>query len=121
MAIVIVNRLENVLKEGVLDSELTKNHPTASCEKDNSQPPSFAKRVLKKLVIAGGVAANRRIFSHLKSWAEKHDLAVVTPPISLCTDNAAMVAWCGLEKLRLGKVDDLNFKPKARWDLSENS
>lgn len=73
------------------------------------------------LVVAGGVAANRYIFSHLKTWAKNHDLEIVTPPIALCTDNAAMIAWTGLEKLRLGKKDDLNFKPKARWELSDAS
>jgi N6-L-threonylcarbamoyladenine synthase len=71
----------------------------------------------KKLVVAGGVAANRYIFSHLKNWAQKYELEVITPPIALCTDNAAMVAWAGLEKLKLEKKDDLNFKPRARWEL----
>lgn len=70
------------------------------------------------LVIAGGVAANRYIFSSLENWALSHNIKVITPPIKLCTDNAAMIAWCGIEKLKLGLVDDLNFKPKARWELS---
>jgi len=75
------------------------------------------KEKTQKLVIAGGVAANRYIFSRLEKWALKHDMEVITPPINLCTDNAAMVAWTGLEKLRLGKADELNFKPLARWEL----
>lgn len=87
---IIVNRLENV---------------------------DLRERPVKKLVIAGGVAANRCIFSALQNWSKKHDLEVVAPPIALCTDNAAMVAWAGLEKLRLGIKDDLNFKPRARWEL----
>ena len=87
---IIVNRLENV---------------------------DLRERLVKKLVIAGGVAANRCIFSALQNWSKKHDLEVVAPPIALCTDNAAMVAWAGLEKLRLGMNDDLNFKPRARWEL----
>jgi N6-L-threonylcarbamoyladenine synthase len=74
----------------------------------------------KKLVVAGGVAANRYIFSHLKNWAQKHELEVIAPPIALCTDNAAMVAWTGIEKLKLGITDDLNFKPKARWELDSS-
>lgn len=86
---IIINRLKNVLE----------------------------KTPAKKLVIAGGVAANRYIFSRLEIWVKKYDLEVITPPIKLCTDNAVMVAWSGVEKLRLGKVDELNFKPKARWDL----
>ncbi len=71
----------------------------------------------KKLVIAGGVAANRYIFLELQNWAKKHDLEVIAPPIKLCTDNAVMVAWNGVEKMRLGISDELNFKPRARWEL----
>ncbi len=74
-------------------------------------------RFVKSIVLAGGVAANRYIFSHLENWAKDRDLEIIVPPIPLCTDNAAMVAWTGLEKLRLGKKDDLNFKPKAKWEL----
>lgn len=79
------------------------------------------KKPVKKLVIAGGVAANRYIFSALQNWSKKHDLEVITPPINLCTDNAVMIAWTGLERLKLGMKDDLNFKPKARWDLADLS
>lgn len=75
------------------------------------------KYPVKKLVIAGGVAANRCIFLALTNWAKNHDLEVITPPIKLCTDNAAMVAWVGVEKMLLGMKDDLNFKPRARWEL----
>ncbi len=92
---IILNRLENVLKIIHLQKELPE-----------------------KLVIAGGVAANRYIFSNLQNWASKHGLEVITPPLHLCTDNAVMVAWAGVEKLKLGQIDDLNFKPKARWELS---
>lgn len=72
---------------------------------------------LKDIVVAGGVAANRYIFSALSDWSKKRDLRVITPPIALCTDNAAMVAWTGIERLKLGLIDDLNFKPRARWEL----
>jgi N6-L-threonylcarbamoyladenine synthase len=72
---------------------------------------------VKKLVIAGGVAANRYIFSKLQDWAIKRDLEVIAPPIKLCTDNAVMIAWAGVERFKLGLTDDLNFKPKARWPL----
>lgn len=74
----------------------------------------------KKLVIAGGVAANRYIFTKLQNWAKNHDLEVITPPLKLCTDNAAMIAWAGIEKMKLGNVDNIDFKPKARWELSTN-
>ncbi len=74
-------------------------------------------RGVKKLVIAGGVAANRYIFSALQNWSKKYDIEVIAPPIALCTDNAVMIAWAGVEKMRLGKVDGLEFKPRARWEL----
>ena len=72
----------------------------------------------KKLIIAGGVAANRYIFLALQNWSKKYDIEVITPPIALCTDNAVMVAWTGVEKMRLGLVDSLEFKPRARWELA---
>ncbi len=72
---------------------------------------------VKSFIVAGGVAANRYIFSKLQEWGRMNGLEVIAPPIALCTDNAAMVAWNGVEKMRLGMIDDLNFKPKARWDL----
>ena len=111
---IILNRLENVF---LLNSS-SKNQ-IKSPENSISRNLSETTNGIKKLVIAGGVAANRYIFSALKTWSQNHNLEVVAPPINLCTDNAAMVAWCGLERLRLGKVNHLNFKPKARWELSD--
>ncbi len=74
-------------------------------------------KTVKNLVIAGGVAANRYIFSALQNWANQRDLTVIAPPIKLCTDNAAMISWVGVEKLQRGIFDQLNFKPKARWEI----
>ncbi|MCE3254604.1 MAG: gcp [Rickettsiaceae bacterium] len=73
---------------------------------------------IDNLVIAGGVAANQYLYQKISDFGKFHSLKCVCPPISLCTDNAAMVAWTGLEKLKLGMVDDLNFKPRARWELT---
>lgn len=75
------------------------------------------RREVENLVIAGGVAANQYIFSNLQDWALECDLNVIAPPINLCTDNAVMIAWVGVERFKLGLFDDLNFKPKARWPL----
>ena len=74
---------------------------------------------LTACVVAGGVAANQGIRQVLKSLADHEDLPFVAPPVSLCTDNGAMIAWMGLEKMRLGKVDSLYFKPRPRWPLIE--
>jgi len=73
----------------------------------------------KKLVIAGGVAANKYLNVEFTKLADENGFALFVPPINLCTDNAAMIAWAGIERLRLGLVDDLNFEPRSRWPLTE--
>lgn len=69
------------------------------------------------LVVAGGVAANRRIGSALEGLARAVGVPVVIPPPALCTDNAQMVAWAGIERLELGLVDPLDAPARARWPL----
>jgi N6-L-threonylcarbamoyladenine synthase len=71
----------------------------------------------KHLVVAGGVAANGAIRSALADVAQRAGLALAAPPPALCTDNGAMVAWAGLERLRLGLIDDLDFAARPRWPL----
>lgn len=71
------------------------------------------------LVAAGGVAANRTLRARVEAVAEEHGLAFVAPPPRLCTDNAAMVAWAGVERLALGLSDGLDFAPRPRWPLEE--
>jgi N6-L-threonylcarbamoyladenine synthase len=70
-------------------------------------------------VLAGGVAANHYIRGRLESVAKEFRLQLIAPPIKLCTDNAAMIAWAGVERFQLGLVDNLDFEPKARWPLME--
>ena len=69
------------------------------------------------LVVAGGVAANATIRAALEVAATRHGYRMVAPPVRLCTDNAVMVAWAGLERLRLGWTDELDFAPRPRWPL----
>jgi N6-L-threonylcarbamoyladenine synthase len=69
------------------------------------------------LVAAGGVAANERLSDSLCSAARSGGFDVVVPPVKLCTDNGAMVAWAGLERLELGLVDGLGAAARARWPL----
>ena len=71
------------------------------------------------LVVAGGVAANKRLRAELEALSAAEDLPFVAPPIGLCTDNAAMIAWAGLERLEAGLTDGLDFKPRPRWPLTE--
>jgi len=69
------------------------------------------------LVVAGGVAANASIRATLTDAAAARGFSLVAPPVRLCTDNAVMVAWAGIERLRLGLLDDLDFAPRPRWPL----
>lgn len=74
---------------------------------------------LTALVTAGGVAANAMIRETLHACATKKGLPFIAPPAKLCTDNAAMIAWAGIEKLRMGAIDGLDFAPRPRWPLNE--
>jgi N6-L-threonylcarbamoyladenine synthase len=69
------------------------------------------------LVVAGGVAANAYLRRRLETLAVLHGVRLVAPPVKLCTDNGAMIAWAGLERLRLGMIDSLDFRPRPRWPL----
>jgi N6-L-threonylcarbamoyladenine synthase len=72
---------------------------------------------LATLVVAGGVAANGAIRQRLQRVAAAAGLRLVVPPPRLCTDNATMIAWAGLERLRRGYRDGFDFAPRPRWPL----
>jgi N6-L-threonylcarbamoyladenine synthase len=71
----------------------------------------------KTLVAAGGVAANTRLRQRLANLVESAGLRFVAPPPSLCTDNGVMIAWAGLERLRIGLSDGLDAPLRPRWPL----
>jgi N6-L-threonylcarbamoyladenine synthase len=73
------------------------------------------------LVVAGGVAANRALRLRLTALADESDTRFVAPPLKYCTDNGAMIAWAGIERLRLDLVDGLDFAPRPRWPLDSLS
>ncbi|MDP9056850.1 MAG: tRNA (adenosine(37)-N6)-threonylcarbamoyltransferase complex transferase subunit TsaD [Pseudomonadota bacterium] len=73
------------------------------------------------LVVAGGVAANCAMRTALAALAKAHDLAFVAPPLALCTDNAAMIAWAGMERLALGQNDALDCPARPRWPLDPDA
>ena len=78
---------------------------------------ALAVAPLPTLVVAGGVAANVYLRGRLEALAASRGARLVAPPVKLCTDNGAMIAWAGLERLRLGLVDALDFRPRPRWPL----
>lgn len=69
------------------------------------------------LVVAGGVAANGVVRAALQAAAERQGFRLVAAPVRLCTDNAVMVAWAGIERVRLGLTSGLDFAPRPRWPL----
>ena len=73
------------------------------------------------LVVAGGVAANGAVRARLTALAAARDLPFVAPPGWLCTDNAAMIAWAGCERLALGMTDGLDVAARPRWPLDPDA
>ena len=74
------------------------------------------------LVVAGGVAANEMLRTTLQSLCDAHGFRFVAPPLALCTDNAAMIAWAGAERLAAGlPADGLDAAPRSRWPLDSEA
>lgn len=80
---------------------------------------------IKTLVISGGVAANTAIRAALEDLCARHNIRAYAPPMELCGDNAAMIAWAGLERMQAGLTpksgDPLDFKARPRWPLDQDA
>ncbi|WP_086464251.1 tRNA (adenosine(37)-N6)-threonylcarbamoyltransferase complex transferase subunit TsaD [Oceanibaculum nanhaiense] len=76
---------------------------------------------VRRLVVAGGVASNQTIRTALTGLCGDFGYGFTAPPPRLCTDNAAMIAWAGIERLRLGLTDGLDFAPRPRWPLDPDA
>jgi N6-L-threonylcarbamoyladenine synthase len=89
-------------------------------ERSERAMQAYAERHEHRLfVVAGGVAANRTVRRTLEAAAAKHGFDFVAPPLAYCTDNAAMIALAGAERLALGRVSDLDVAARPRWPLDE--
>lgn len=73
------------------------------------------------IAIAGGVAANRAIRGRLDATAADAGFRAIAPPLKLCTDNAAMIAWAGIEQAAAGATSDLSLAARPRWPLDEDA
>ncbi len=73
------------------------------------------------LAVAGGVAANETLRLALKKVCDDQGVRLLAPPLSLCTDNAAMIAWAGIERIRAGMTGPESFAARSRWPLDERA
>ena len=92
----ITNRLQNALH----DERVKKTNP-------------------KTLVVAGGVAKNSAIRNAMEKLAADFNMQFAAPPMNLCTDNGAMIAWAGIENYKAGKTVKEPIAPRPRWPLTE--
>ena len=72
-------------------------------------------------VIAGGVASNLAVRDNLIGLAKEQNFISVFPPVNLCSDNAAMIAWAGIERFKINLINNLEFPSKARWPLDNSA
>jgi len=94
-------------------TEIVAHRAAAALARFRAELPQAEPR----LVVAGGVAANRRIGDALREVAATAAAELIIPPPALCTDNGAMIAWAGAERLALGAVGGLAFAARPRWPL----
>jgi len=90
-------------------------------EKTRRALESLPEHDAPSLAVAGGVAANTEIRKGLTRLCHDKNVRFVAPPLQYCTDNAAMIAWAGLEKFRDGQTDDLTLTARPRWPLDQKS
>ncbi len=106
---------------GVQDIAASFQSAVVDCLADRLRYSLQRIEALPALVVAGGVAANGAIRAMLEQLAGEYDMRFVAPPLWLCTDNGAMIAWAGAERFAAGLVDPLDVAARPRWPLDPHA
>jgi len=117
-------KLKNEKEKYHLAASFQKTINEILYEKTKIAMEEFLKNKKNKqntFVIAGGVAANLSIRENLSKLAKEKNFTSIFPPINLCSDNAAMIAWAGIERYKINLIDNLEFPSKARWPLDSSA
>jgi N6-L-threonylcarbamoyladenine synthase len=112
-----VLRVRESGRYGAPDIAASFQQAVVDCLVDRTARALAAVPEATALVVAGGVAANQAVRGALAALAARHGLPFVAPPLWLCTDNAAMIAWAGALRFDAGLVDPLDVPARARWPL----
>lgn len=102
----------------VLEKKLTR---AIEQFKTDYQDALSALNAPPSLVVAGGVAANSFIRQALEDLTAAQNMTLIAPPVRLCSDNGAMIAWAGYERFKRGLVNELDFAARPRWPLDPNA
>ncbi len=113
----------SVIEPAYSDADIAASFQQSAiaCLLDRTRRALSSVGPVNALVVAGGVAANTAIRNALEGLAADHDLPFIAPPLALCTDNAAMIAWAGLERLEQGQSDPLDVAARPRWPLDPDA
>ena len=117
-------KLKNEKEKYHLAASFQKTINEILYEKTKVSMEEFLKNRKNKkniFVIAGGVASNLSIRKNLTEVAKEKNFISIFPPINLCSDNAAMIAWAGIERYKINLTDSLEFPSKARWPLDSSA
>ena len=102
--------------QGAIARQLTERTERAMALHGQDRDPKD-----RRFVVAGGVAANVPIREMLEKLAAQRGMRFVAPPLWLCTDNGAMIAWAGAERFNMGLTDGLDFVARPRWPLDPHA
>jgi len=117
-------KLKNEKEKYHLAASFQKTINEILCEKTKVSMEEFLKNKKNRkniFVIAGGVASNLSIRKNLTEVAKEKNFISIFPPINLCSDNAAMIAWAGIERYKINLTDSLEFPSKPRWPLDSSA